>query len=136
MATTKNVPAKANPSAQSEQTQGMTKAEAVKQALATLGDKASLADIKSFIKKQYGLEISETYYYLVKQEIAKKSSGSPTVAPKAAKPTTPTAPKAEAHAVNGVSAASIGLGDIQTIKDLTERYGAGDLETLIRMLSK
>ena len=111
---------------------GITRKEAVRQALGALAKDATRADIQKFIKDNYGFEITLDHISSCKSEIQKeKGSKKPAVARQP--PVTKEVPTKAASAARG---GSISLRDIETVKDLVERVGAVDLKKLIDVMAR
>jgi hypothetical protein len=111
---------------------GITKIEAVKQALSKLGKDASRPDIQKFVKDNHGLQMTLDHISNCKGELRKKKgSAKPAVTqqPAAAKPE-PKKPTTRPQD-NGIS-----LTDIERVKDLVERVGAGSLRKLIAVMAR
>jgi hypothetical protein len=109
----------------------ITKKEAVRRALATLGKKAKPTAIKGWIKDNLAIEMTTDHISTAKGELLRKGKKKPTPSP---------APKVQAAAVTRAVKAANGKGvlleDILTLKDLVKRIGAEHLRTLIDVMSK
>ena len=136
----------------------ISKMECVRRAMAQLGNDAGRAEIQSFIKQKFGIDMNADIISTYKADIARKmaKSAAPTAAAKkmpAPQPQTkPSAPamkkpaapapvaKKTALAVSQphakASAGGIGLKDIQAVKDLVGRVGPDSLKTLVDVLAK
>jgi hypothetical protein len=111
---------------------GITKIEAVGQAMAKLGKNASRPDIQKFLKDNYGLQITLDHISNCKGELRKRKGP----AKKAVSPQ-PAAQKPEPKKpASGPKGHAIGLEDIATVKDLVERVGAGSLKQLIDVMAR
>ncbi len=128
---------------------GMTKMDGVRKALAELGQDAPPLKIREYLKQRLGIEMTTDHISNYKSEIrkaaarrkhaghtsAKQPSASKTYASSQA-----TAPKASASsaapASNGRSSGGISLQDIQAAKELIGRVGAGQLRSLIELLAR
>jgi hypothetical protein len=114
---------------------GISKIDGVKQALASLGANAKPLAIKDYLKTKLGIEISADVASNYKKTLAKRAkkgrrkSSAKAAAPAPKKVATPTAPK-------GTAPTGIALKDIETLKDLVGRVGAPSLRTLIDLLSR
>jgi translation initiation factor IF-2 len=133
----------------------ITKMDAVKKALATLGKEAKPTDIQSFVRAKFGIVMTTDHISTCKGDIARKAKAAaqggkaaPKPAPKhaakkpahkpahkaavakATAPAKPAAPKPAAHH-GGIS-----LPDIRLVKDLVGRVGAGELRSLIDLLAR
>jgi hypothetical protein len=121
----------------------ISKQEAVRRAMAALGDDAKLAQMQGWIKQQCGIDMTTDHISTARGEIRRKKGGTSKPAAKtraAAARTAPpkAAPKAaapEAPASRGKEAA-IPLADILTVRELVDRHGAGALHTLINAVAK
>ncbi len=93
---------------------GMTRIEAVRQALVTLGKDATRNDLQNFIKDNYGFQMTLGHISNCKGEIRKANSHRK---PALAKP--PTIQKEESkQAVPVRQGSDISLADIERVKDL------------------
>ena len=120
---------------------GITKMEAVRQALGKLGKDASRPEIQKFVKDTYGLQMTLDHISNCKGELRKKKGPAKTAASqqpaKAAVSQQPAAQKHEPKKpASGTKGHAIGLKDIDTVKDLVERVGAESLRQLIGVLSR
>ena len=148
------------------QSNDISKMEAVRRALAELGQDASRTEIQSFVKERLGIEMNADVVSTYKADIARKAAkAQPALAPAAQnkpapkpeaksspapiakKPATPAppakkepAPKPAAKPTPVTSsngtAGGIGLHDIQSVKELVGRVGPDSLKTLIEVLVK
>jgi hypothetical protein len=119
---------------------GMTKMEGVRRALAELGKDAKPLRIRDHLKQRFNIDISPDVVSTYKKELARRAAkakgtakpkGKP-AAPEAAagaKPLPTAAPKAQAG--KGIS-----LGDIQAVKALVGRVGAEQLRSLVDLLAR
>jgi hypothetical protein len=105
---------------------GVTRKEAVRQALGTLGKDASRSDIQKFIKDKYSFEMNLDHISTCKGEIQKEQGHKKTVAQKAEPK-----PLASAPPDSGIS-----LKDIEAVKDLVERVGVASLKQLIDVMAR
>jgi hypothetical protein len=111
---------------------GITKIEAVKQALAKLGKNASRPDIQKFLKDNYRLDITLDHISNCKGELRRKKRPAKTAVSQQ-----PAAQKQEPKKpASGAKGHAIGLEDIETVKDLVERVGAGSLRKLIDVMAR
>ena len=129
--------------------EGVTKMEAVRRALAKLGLDAKRGAIQTFVKEQFGVEMSLDHVSNYKSELTKKAgkgkakakprmTAETKPAPEAAaapRETAPEPPATKKPAAGGKSG-GIPLGDILTVKELVGRLGAGPLHTLIDAFAK
>jgi hypothetical protein len=113
----------------------ITRKDAVRQALTTLGKDATRAQIQKFIKDQHGFAMTLDHISNCKGEIRKekgRSKSAVTKRPSAAKAvSSPQAPSAPARHAPGIS-----LVDIETVKDLVDRIGAASLTKLIGVMAR
>ncbi len=118
----------------------ISKQEAVRRALSHFGNDAKPAEMKPWIKGQFGLEMSTDHISTAKGDILRKAGA--TAPKKAAKaPAKKAAPKTAAqktaappaHAARKPAAfqAAVPLHDILYVKDLVGRFGPEQLHTLI-----
>ncbi len=114
---------------------GMNKWEAVKQALAKLGNDARPLDIQRFVKTEFNIDMTTDLVSNYKGKILRQEPGggkARTQGKPAAKPTAkPAAPKAATPPAGGIS-----LKDIETIKGLVGRVGPEQLRSLVDLLAK
>jgi hypothetical protein len=120
---------------------GITKIEAVRQALSKLGKAASRPAIQKFIKNNYRLDITPDHISNCKAELRKrKGPAKKAVSQQPAKTAMsqqPAAAKPEPKKpASGAKGHAIGLEDIETVKDLVERVGAGSLRKLIDVMAR
>ncbi|HYT88451.1 MAG TPA: hypothetical protein VEL76_07065 [Gemmataceae bacterium] len=123
--------ATSKPSAKSN---GITKIDGVKAALAKLGQKAKPLAIKEYLKKEFGLDISTDVASNYKKTLAKRAKKAKAKAP--AKAAAPAPKPAAALAAPKAATGGIPLKDIQTLKELVGRVGADHLKTLIDLLGR
>jgi hypothetical protein len=110
-------------------TDGISKMEAVRRAIAALGKDAKPNDILGHLKSEFGLEISYDMASTYKSAVLKKMKGR-----RGRKPGKK--PEAVAAPANGQSPASISLEDITAVKALADRLGAEKVWQLARVLAK
>ena len=110
---------------------GITKKEAVRQALSKLGKDASRPDIQKFVKNNYGLQMTLDHISNCKGELRKEKGHA-----KPALTKQPAASKPEPSPARKSASYGISLEDIETVKDLVERVGAGSLRHLIDVLAR
>jgi hypothetical protein len=141
-------------------TGGMTKAEAIRQAIAHLGKDAKPLELRAHIKNTFGIDITTDHISAVKTEIIRKMSSGAKPAPVKAVARTTTAPKLAAKkqaskkpaakelpapapqakpaptgASNGKASGTVALADVATVKALLGRVGPTNLKTLIEVLA-
>jgi hypothetical protein len=110
---------------------GMTKQEAVRQALSELGNDAKPTQIKGFVKERFGIEMTTDHISTAKGDILRKAGGKgKSVAKK------PAQVQSAATANSSGSKTGIPLEDILSVKDLVGRLGAEPLRTLIDAFAK
>ena len=135
----------------------ITKLEAVRQALAKLGNDALPSQMQPYIKKTFGIDMTTDHISTSKGDIARKAREAAEAAHQAAgkkpaAPKTQAAPKAQATTASSTPAptgtqtpsahgkGSVGgnilLEDVLTTKELLDRVGAEKLRTLIDGLAK
>jgi hypothetical protein len=120
---------------------GITKIDAVQQALSKLGKAASRPEIQKFVKDSYGLQMTLDHISNCKGELRKrKGPAKKAVAQQPAKPAVSQQPAAQKQEpkkpASGSKGHAIGLDDIETVKDLVERVGAGSLRKLIDVMAR
>jgi hypothetical protein len=131
---------------------GMTKMDGVKQALAELGSGAKPLQIRDHLKRRFNIDISPDVASNYKKVIAKKAAkakarpaanrGQPAAPQPASGTQSPPAsvPKVKATvpraAGDGKATGSIRLEDIQAVKELVGRVGAGPLRSLVDLLAR
>jgi hypothetical protein len=114
-------------------TDGVSKLEAMRQAVAALGKEAPLADLLKFIKQTYGITLDRGVAYNYKSIVSSQKTTPTTVKRKGRKPgRKPTA----AVAANGSKAGAISLEDIAAVKALADRIGAEKVQRLAKVLAK
>jgi hypothetical protein len=122
---------------------GITKIDAVQQALAELAHMASCAAIQGFVKDRFGIQMSPDHISNCKSELRNKSKQAGKARPAAKQSATPkaaaTQPVPRPLAVSQASPAaprSIRLEDIQAIKGLVLRVGPEQLQALVDLLAR
>jgi hypothetical protein len=116
----------------------ITKQEAVERALKEKGWDAKPVDLKPFIKERYGLDMTAEHITTCKSKARKgKPPAKKQPAPKAPSQPAPQQPaKAVASRTGNGRSAGFSLEDIQAVKGLIGRVGAGPLRSLIDLLSR
>lgn len=110
---------------------GMTKAEAVRQTLAKLGNDVKPNDIVNHVKTAFGLDMSYDMASTYKSAALKKAGGKRRGRKPGRKPAVDAAP------TNGRRAGgSISLADIQAVKELADRLGADKVRQLAEVLAR
>lgn len=126
-------PKKSVSTSQAQNAEPISKMEAVRRALADGKDTAGTA--LPFIKEQFGLEMTanhfNTYKSTIKGAKGKKRGRKPgrksMDAAVVVTAVTEVAPVIQRHG-------TIGLGDIQQLKDLVSRYGEGTIKQLVELV--
>jgi hypothetical protein len=132
-----------SPAGASAPKKGMTKMEAVRQALTELGRKAKRGDIQRVVKDRFGIQMSLDHISNCKGEIqrkrkqaskakaAAKTSAAPKVAARkpAGKPPAVTTPSQSV-------AGRINFGDLEAVGSLVRRLGADQMRALVDLLAK
>jgi hypothetical protein len=112
---------------------GMSKMEAVRQALRELGPDAPIAKILPFIKERFNVVMSPEMAYNYKSTAKKQMRGGKRRGRKPGR-------KPAAAAANGrrtaAAGAAISLDDIQAVKTLVDRIGADKVRSIAAVLSK
>ena len=106
---------------------GMTKQEAVRQALAELGNDAMPMQIKGFVKERFGIEMTTAHISTAKGDILRKGGRKGKSLVKKTQ-----VPPSSAGPTKG----GIALVDILAVKNLVGRLGAEPLRTLIDAFAK
>jgi len=137
---------------------GISKVEAVGQAMGKLGKNASRADLQAYLKQHLGFHMSPSHISNCKTKFLRskakkgkkavkpkkvevvKAAAHETVAPKpvAKKPKAKktAAPKHSAASNGKAAAAGLSLQDVQKTRDLLGRVGAAQLRSLIDLLAR
>jgi hypothetical protein len=98
------------------------KAEAIRRALAKLGNKAMPAEIQGFIKTNFGVEMTTKVISVYKSKLTKKKSK-----PKEDGAVSEPAPKPVAH--GGVT-----FKDMRTVKEISDRLGPARMRELVALM--
>jgi hypothetical protein len=123
---------------------GMTKVEAVRQALAELGPDAKPTQIQGHVKQKFNIDMSRDHVSVTKRQILNKAAGKKKPGKAGAKklPAQASAARQAGPAVPPQATAakraspSIGLDDIEAVKGLLERVGASALHKLIDVMAR
>jgi hypothetical protein len=99
------------------------KAEAIRRALAELGDKAMPTEIQEFIKARFEVEMTTKVISVYKSKLGKKKS-------KAGRKRSVVQPLAD-----GTIQDAISLRDLRSLKELKERHGSSRLQELLQLVS-
>jgi hypothetical protein len=110
---------------------GITKQDAVRRALATLGKQATAKDIQKHVKDTFNLDMTIDHIYTAKSSVLAKGKKKT----KKASVTQAAAEKPPAPVVRP-PAAGIRLEDIEAVKGLLRRVGADSLKTLVNLLAR
>ena len=102
------------------------KMEAIRRALAKLGNKSTPAEIQGFIKTNFDVEMTTKVISVYKSKLAKKK-GKPGRKPKEAGAVGEAAPKPVAH--GGVS-----FKDMRTVKEISHRLGPARMRELVALM--
>ena len=103
------------------------KAEAMRRALAKLGNKAMPLEIQDFIKTNFGVEMTTKVISVYKSKLVKKK-GKPGRKPKEAGAVGEVAPIPSAH--GGVS-----FKDMRTVKEISDRLGPARMRELVALMA-
>jgi hypothetical protein len=104
----------------------ITKKEAVRRALMTMGPDAAPKDIQGHIKKRFHIDMTTEHISTTKGELRKAAA----VSSPAGKPAAP------APAAGNPKSKAVEMQDILTLKSLVKRVGAEHLKTLIDVMSR
>jgi hypothetical protein len=120
---------------------GISKMEAVRRALAEMGQNATPSQLQPFIQQNFGIGMTtdhiSTYKGDIRRKAAKGKSGmGKTTASKSGGSKSATGTSQASSARQGQAGGRIGLKDIETVKDLVGRVGADSLRTLINLLGR
>ena len=133
---------------------GINKMEAVRKAMAELGNAATRTEIQKFVKEQTGVEMNldvvSSYKSFVAKESKKTAATTPDAKPVVEQPVEATKkrrkkrkskkaapqPKATVTTAPSGKATGIALSDIQAVKELVKRVGVNTLKGLIDVFSK
>ena len=129
MAKTKQTGASAHkaPAGNGEPVEKLTnKAEAIRRALAKLGNKAPPAEIQEFIKTHFGVEMTTKVISVYKSKL-NKTKGKPGRKPKAVQATAETAPKPPEGGVT--------FKDLWAVKEITNRLGPARMRELVGLMT-
>jgi hypothetical protein len=102
------------------------KAEAIRRALAKLGNRAMPAQIQSFIKSNFGVEMTTPLISVYKSKLT-KTKGKPGRKPKAVRATAETAPKSPEGGVT--------FKDMRTVKEIRNRLGPARMRELVALMA-
>src|SRR5262245_9028481 len=125
--------AKTKPAGTQDGTAGITKQKAVELALKEKGWDAKPVDLKPFIKERYGLDMTAEHITTCKTKARQKAAAKKKPTPKAPPQPATTPPKVQ---VAKAGNSGYSLEDLQAVKGLIGRIGAGPLRDLIDVLSR
>src|SRR5262245_38274859 len=108
----------------------ISKQQAVELALKEKGWDAKPVDLKPFIKERYGLEMTAEHITTCKSKARQKAPAKKKPAPKAAVQPAPKEPAKATPRADGRSG-GFSLEDLQAVKGLIGRIGAGPLRQLV-----
>ena len=125
----------------------ITKMEAVRRAMAELGNDATPTPIQAHVKQKYGLDMTKEHVSVYKRDILRKlgvgpkkarrkKAGPKKAAAKRAAPVQHAAASTSPPRPTGGKAGGILLEDILAVKELVGRLGARPLHALIDAFSK
>ena len=127
----------------------LTKREVVSRGMAHFGNDAPLSQMREWIKKEMGLEMTEKHISTARGDILRKAvpkatpaapkAAAPKAAAKKAAPKPQTAPTPQAGpkpVAASAKSSGIPLGDILYVKELVGRVGPEQLHTLIAAFAK
>ena len=103
------------------------KAEAIRRALAKLGNKAMPTEIQGFIKTNFGVEMTTQVISVYKSKLVKKK-GKPGRKPKEAGGVGEAAPKPAAHE-------AVSFKDMRTVKEISNRLGPARMRELVALVA-
>jgi hypothetical protein len=103
------------------------KTEAVRRALAKLGNKAMPAEIQEFIKTNFGVEMTTPMISVYKHKLGKKK-GKPGRKPRVVGTTAEAAPKAVAHG-------DVTFKDMRLVKEMSDRLGPARMRELVALVA-
>jgi hypothetical protein len=130
MAKTKQTGASAHkaPAGNGEPVEKLTnKTEAVRRALAKLGNKAMPLEIRDFIKTNFDVEMTTNVISVYKSKLLKKK-GKFGRKPRVVGTTAETAPKAVAHG-------DVTFKDLRTVKEISDRLGPARMRELVALVA-
>jgi hypothetical protein len=114
----------------------ITKKEAVRRSLATLGETATLKALKKDIYQRFGLTMTTNHISTTKGELRKKAARDAAAALAAPAVTQPEPAPVAAPVAAGNGKKSVDVDDLLALRGLVDRVGAEDLKKLIDVLAK
>ena len=112
---------------------GITKTDAVRNALKSLGNDAKPLDIQKHVKRYHNLTLDTKLISVYKSYLAKQASGKSAVIKKPKKRGRPAGKKA-APAASAPRSTGISINDINAVKALTDRLGKKTVKELADVL--
>jgi len=112
---------------------GITKTDAVRNALKSLGNDAQPLDIQKHVKRYHNLTLDRKLISVYKSYLAKQASGKSAVIKKPKKRGRPAGKKA-APTASAPHSTGISLNDINAVRGLTDRLGKKTLKELADVL--
>jgi hypothetical protein len=103
------------------------KAEAIRRALAKLGNKAMPAEIQEFIKARFGVEMTTKVISVYKSKLVKKK-GKPGRKPKVVGATAEPAPERAMHE-------AVSFKDMRLVKEISDRLGPARMRELVALVA-
>ena len=103
------------------------KAEAIRRALAKLGNKALPAEIQDFIKTHFGVEMTTKVISVYKSKLLKKK-GKPGRKPKVVGATDEPAPERAMHE-------AVTFKDMRLVKEISDRLGPARMRELVALVA-
>ena len=103
------------------------KAEAIRRALAKLGNKAMPTEVQEFIKTNFGVEMTTKVISVYKSKLVKKK-GKPGRKPKEAGAVGEAAPQRAMHE-------AISFKDMRTVKEISDRLGHARMRELVALVA-
>jgi hypothetical protein len=103
------------------------KAEAIRRALAKLGNKAMPTEIQGFIKTHFGVEMTTKVISVYKSKLIKKK-GKPGRKPKEVGAVSEPAPQRAMHE-------AVSFKDMRTVKEISDRLGPVRMRELVALMA-
>jgi hypothetical protein len=122
-----NTPARKAHAGNGEVKGKLTKAEAIRRALAKLGNKAMPTEIQAFIKTNFGVEMTTKVISVYKSKLVKKK-GKPGRKPKVVGATDEPAPQRAMHE-------AVSFKDMRTVKEISDRLGPARMRELVELMA-
>ena len=116
------------PAGNSEPVEKLTnKAEAIRRALAKLGNKAMPTEIQDFIKTNFGVEMTTKVISVYKSKLVKKK-GKPGRKPKVVGATAEPVPERAMHE-------AVSFKDMRTVKEISNRLGPARMREIVALIA-